>query len=132
MLARAVTTPLTAPMPTPPARNFSFTDWQTNNPTAPPPGDKLDSNFDLSNASIAQIITWANVSLNTDGTLRDGSVGQSTLVAGLFDGISQDVINDVQPLVDEAQSYATSAQTSANNATNSANGAANSATSAAN
>ena len=106
----------TAPMPAPPVRNFSFTDWQVNNPTAPPPGDKIDSNFDLTNAAVAAQLTWASVSINSDGTIRDGIIDANNLVPGLFDDVAQDIINTVQPLVDEAQSYAQSAQTSSLNA----------------
>jgi hypothetical protein len=120
-------------MPAPPARNFSFTDWQVNNPTAPPPGDQLDSNFDLTNLAITQQLAWASISLNSDGTIRDGIIDQNNLVPGLFDQVSQDIIDDVQPLVTEAQSYASQAQISATNAeaeaTSAAAQAANAATS---
>ena len=102
----------TAPMPAPPVRDFSFTDFQVNNPTAPPPGDKLDSNFDQTNLAVTQQLTWASVSINSDGTIRDGIIDANNLVPGLFDDVSQDIIDTVQPLVDEAQSYAQSAQAS--------------------
>src|SRR6185437_5361440 len=101
-----------APMPTPPVRAYSFTNWQVNNPTAPPPGDRLDGEYDRTNASVASTITWASVSLNTDGTIRDAIVNKNNLVSGLFDGISQDIIDGVQPLVDEAGGYASAARTS--------------------
>ena len=99
-------------MPTPPVRAYSFTNWQVNNPTAPPPGDRLDGEYDRTNASVASTITWASVSLNTDGTIRDAIVNKNNLVSGLFDGISQDIIDGVQPLVDEAGGYASAARTS--------------------
>src|SRR6185437_1002883 len=86
-----------APMPTPPVRAYSFTNWQVNNPTAPPPGDRLDGEYDRTNASVASTITWASVSLNTDGTIRDAIVNKNNLLSGLFDGISQDIIDGVQP-----------------------------------
>jgi hypothetical protein len=114
----------TAPMPAPPVRQFSFTDWQVNNPTSPPPGDRLDSEFDRANASITDTITWASVTLNSDGSIRDGVVGENNLVSGLFDDVAQGIIDDVQPLVDTAGAYASAAQTSANTAL----GASNTAT----
>jgi hypothetical protein len=94
--------PLTAPMPAPPVRQFSFTDFQTNNPTAPPPGDRLDAEFDRANNAIEGTIAWANVSLNTDGTLRDAIVGESNLQPDLFDDIASDAIAQVQHLVNQA------------------------------
>jgi hypothetical protein len=112
--------PLTAPMPAPPVRQFSFTDFQTNNPTAPPPGDRLDAEFDRANNAVTDTIAWANVTLNTDGTLRDGIVGESNLQPDLFDSVASDAIAQVQPLVDQAASYASAAGTSANAASNSA------------
>lgn len=113
-----------APMPAPPDRQFSFTDWQVNNPSAPPPGDRLDAEFDRTNASISDIIDWASVSLNTDGSLRDASVGESQLVPGLFDDVSNGIIADVQPLVDEAKAAANASQASAGSAATSAASAA--------
>jgi hypothetical protein len=103
-------------MPDPPVRQFSFTDFQVSNPTAPPPGDRLDAEFDRANSSITDTITWAGTSLNTDGSLRDAIVGQNNLAPGLFDGVSSDIIDEVQPLVDEAHAYADAALTSANTA----------------
>ena len=61
---------LLAPKPVEPVRAYSFTDWQVNNPTAPPPGDRLDSEFDRINAVIGGALAWAETSLNPDGTLR--------------------------------------------------------------
>jgi hypothetical protein len=113
--------------PTAPVRQFSFTDWTTNNPATPQPGDRMDSEYDRTNQSIADTINYLGVSLNTDGTLATGSVGQQQLVPGLFDFIAQDAIDQVQPLVDEAQSYANAASTSATNAGTSETDAAASA-----
>jgi Chaperone of endosialidase len=105
---------LVAPEPVPPVRQYSFTDWQVNNPTAPPPGDRLDAEFDRTNSSLSQTLDWVGTSLNTDGTLRPGIVGEPQLVPGLFDHIADDAVDQVQPLVDQAGSYATQALGSAN------------------
>lgn len=110
-------------MPAPPVRQFSFTDFQTNNPTAPPPGDRLDAEFDRANASIASTITWANTSLNTNGTIRDGIIGKNQMAPGVFDDVANDIIDEVQPLVDQANSYASSALSSASLASASASSA---------
>jgi hypothetical protein len=105
---RALPGPLTA-QPAPPSRLYSFTDWQTNNPTAPPPGDRMDADYDNTNTALSQTLSWAATSLNTDGTLKAGTVGQSQMVSGLFDDIAQDIIDEVQPLVDQASGSATAA-----------------------
>jgi hypothetical protein len=87
--------------------------------------------------STSQVIDFVNVSLNTDGTLRSGTVGNAQLKPGLFDGLSAEIIADVQPLVDEAQAAANSAlgsastaQSAASTATASAQGAAQAASTA--
>ena len=107
---------LLSAQPIPPARGYSFTDWQVNNPTAPPPGDKIDSEFDRTNQSVADTLEWAGTSLNTDGSLRDGSVGENQLVPGLFDDIASDAVAEVQPLVDQAHASAGAAAVSATSA----------------
>lgn len=63
-----------APQPAPPDRQFSFTDWQTNNPTAPPPGDKLDAELDRTNQAVEDVIEWVSTSLNSDGSLVEPPV----------------------------------------------------------
>jgi hypothetical protein len=113
-----------------PVRQFSFTDWNVNNPTTPPPGDRLDGEYDRSNQGVNDVITWLGAAISTDGSLRAATVGQAQLVPGLFDHIADDAIAEVQPLVDEAQSYAGSALGSASQAGSSASAAASSANAA--
>ena len=64
-----------APQPPSPDRGFSFTDWQTSNPTAPPPGDKLDAEFDRTNQAVQGVIDWVSTSLNPDGSLVEPPAG---------------------------------------------------------
>jgi hypothetical protein len=123
-------TQATASYPTTPVRQFSFTDFSTNNPTTPQPGNNLDSEYDRTNASVSQTISYLGVSLNTDGTLKSGSVGSQQLAPGIFDFIAQDAINQVQPLVDDAQAYANSASSSSSTAATSSTSASGSATTA--
>jgi hypothetical protein len=66
---------LVAPQPVPPARQYSFTDQQVNNPGGQPPGDKLDGEYDRTNQTISDTIAWAATSLNTDGSLKPHVVG---------------------------------------------------------
>lgn len=123
---------LVAPEPVPPVRQYSFTDWQVNNPTAPPPGDRLDAEFDRGNGTQSQTIDWVGTSLNTDGTLRTGIVGEPQLVPGLFDHIADDAVAQVQPLVVQAQNAAGQALNSATAAQSYSTLAGGSATQAGN
>jgi hypothetical protein len=107
-------------MPAPPVRAYSFTDWQVANPTAPPPGDRLDAEFDRADNAIGDVIDWASTSLNTDGSIRDGAIGSSQLQPDLFSDISGDIIADVQPLVDEAAAYAAASAASSTTAADAA------------
>jgi hypothetical protein len=56
------------PAPAPPVRQYSFTDFQVNNPTTPPPGDRMDAEYDRANASISAVINWVEVSLSQPPT----------------------------------------------------------------
>ena len=91
----------------------------------------MDADYDNTNSVVSQTLSWVATSLNTDGTLKAGSVGQSQMVSGLFDDIVQDIIDEVQPLVDQAQGYAASAAGSSTTAQASATAADRSNTAAA-
>ena len=56
--------------PSPLVPQYSFTSHQIGNPTAPPPGDKLDGEYARAAKVISQLIDWVSVSLNPDGTLK--------------------------------------------------------------
>lgn len=112
-----------APQPPAPVRGYSFTDWQIANPTLPPPGDRLDGEYDRTNTSVDGLIDWVASSLNTDGTLRPGVVGEAQLASGLFDDVAQHAVDEVQPYVAAAQSSAMQALASANAAATSKSGA---------
>lgn len=113
-----------AMQPAKPVRGFSFTDWQTANPTSPPPGDHLDGEYDLADGTIGDVIDWVATSLKTDGGIRDGIIGKNQMVSGLFDDVAQDIIDEVQPLVDQATAASGQATASATSAATSAGQAA--------
>jgi hypothetical protein len=113
-----------APQPAPPVRQFSFTDFQTNNPTAPPPGDRLDGEIDRANQAVADTIAWASTSLNSDGSLKPFAVGKDQLQPGLFDHVANDAEARIAPLIDAAAAAADSVRTTASEADASALAAA--------
>jgi hypothetical protein len=102
-----------APEPAPASRQFSFMGWQVNNPTAPPPGDRLDGEFDRINVSVTQAFAWIGTTLNTDGTLRPNTVGAAQLRPGLFDKLARDITTECQTSVYQAQRYADAASVNA-------------------
>lgn len=110
-------TPRMPPQPPAVARQYSFTDHSVNNPTTPQPGDRLDAEYDRTNANLNAVSAWVGTSLATDGSLKAATVGQTQLTPGIFDFIASDAIAQVQPLVDEAEAYAASALGSANTST---------------
>lgn len=61
---------MSSPQPKPPKPQYSFTSFQVNNPTAPPPGDKLDSEHAQTARVISDVIAWVGTSLNSDGSLK--------------------------------------------------------------
>src|SRR4051812_37791272 len=91
-----------APVPVPPERQFSFTDFQVNNPSAPPPGDRLDGEYDRTNAVVEETIAWASVSLNSDGTIRPGAIGRTQVEPGLFNFVTLDAEDRVRPFAQDA------------------------------
>jgi len=117
---------LTSIVPADPHRNYSFTDHSTYQPSQPPPGDRIDAEFDAIYAILADIA--ASLHLATQPrpriTIQDLDPG---VLAALQDTLRQ----SLQPLIsqihaagantiaqaDRARSDATRAQVAANQAT---------------
>lgn len=60
-------------------RVFSFSDWQTNHPSDPPPGDMLDASFAAQNAKIDEIEANLLAVLRDDGQLQNAIVHRDAL-----------------------------------------------------
>jgi hypothetical protein len=58
------------PVPVKPELGFSFEDYQVSQPTAPLPGDHVDTEFNRSNASIADLIDFVRQVITDDGKLK--------------------------------------------------------------
>jgi hypothetical protein len=96
--------PLVRPQPDPPKAQHSFTSWQVQHPTAPTPGDWLDSELSHTHRTVRSLIDWAAVSLNSDGSLRPDAVRRALSLPG-----PQDIDNsasDDQYASNVAQDYA--------------------------
>ena len=115
-----------------PRRGYCFTDHAVNNPAAPPPGDRLDGEVDRINLALGQLIDFVSVSLNSDGTLKPGTVGQAQLKADAFPPPPAPVITQaatpaptdaIDPLdaAGDAAASAAAAEMSANHAKGSEN-----------
>lgn len=129
------------PAPVAPNRGYSFTSFQTANPTSPPPGNQLDVEIDRSNAAINEVINFARNLIRDDGTLKHGSVGADQLAPDIFDGVVLAGATQAQASATAAAQSAVSANQfrneaqaaalSASSSLSSVTGAANTATSAA-
>lgn len=62
------------PQPTPYTRSFDFTGYQENFPAQPLPGAQVDSNLDLIQISILQIIARLGLIQRDDGLIKNGVV----------------------------------------------------------
>lgn len=127
--------------PAAPVRGYSFTSFQTANPTAPIPASQLDTEIDRTNAAVGQLIDHVGISIRDDGTLAAGSVGQDQLQPDVFDGVvlpaeqrtnakAAEAANSAAAAElarDQAQSFSVQAQSSATNTQANANTAASAA-----
>jgi hypothetical protein len=108
---------LFAPQPSLPERQHSFSSFQASNPSASLPGNWLDSELAQTYQGLKAIVEWAGRALNTDGTLRPGTVGKAQIQPGSFDSVARQVVAEVQPLVAGAQQALQTAKLSAARAT---------------
>jgi hypothetical protein len=113
-----------SPQPNPPVRQFSFTDFQTNNPSAPLPADRIDGEIDRTNNALSDTLDWVSVSLNSDGSLKPQSVGKAQLQPGLFDQIAAPALDEIQGLANSARAAAREASAASQEADASAFAAA--------
>jgi hypothetical protein len=119
-------------MARPPAytRDYSFSDFETNNPGQPKPGAALDTEFDdVSNALTATQDALALIQ-REDGALANDSVGPDQLLPGMFDAIADEAVSDAEAAASAAASSAAAAATSASGAASSATTSATNASTA--
>lgn len=102
---------------------FSFTDWQTSHPKDPPPGDRLDAQFNEHRVAINDVESKLNDIRRADGKLVNGIVTQDALDPSAFDAIEASIIAAATPLVTSAGGSSLAAQASASAASVSAAGA---------
>ncbi len=70
-------------VPAVPNRGYSFTDYQTFQPSTPLPGNRVDTELDRLFGFNAELIPWLRVSINDDGTIRANAADVSTIIASL-------------------------------------------------
>jgi hypothetical protein len=104
------------PAPVQPNRGYSFTSFQTANPTAPPPGNQLDIEIDRANLAIGDVINFTRQLIRDDGTLEHGSVGQDQLAPDLFDGVVLDGATQAHASATAAAQSAVASQQARNQA----------------
>jgi microcystin-dependent protein len=72
--------------PTPFTPGYSFTDWQTSNPTKPLPGNKVDQDMANIETSIGECIDALKDVRRSDGKLANGIVTLDSLSSGISPG----------------------------------------------
>lgn len=72
------------PQPSAYTRGYSFTDFAAGNPTTPPPGVKLDAEFNSIVATLAGVLANLVLIQRDDGKLANASVGFDTLSADVL------------------------------------------------
>ncbi|MCP3417794.1 hypothetical protein NLM16_27165 [Bradyrhizobium brasilense] len=123
---------MSAPQPYTP--DYSFSGYQANNPTAPPPGSNLDAQFAQIAAFSASIVAALNDLRRSDGALKNQIVTFDSLAQALqllVDPTNGQLVADAVATAQAAQASATmSASAAATSETNAANSAAAAAASA--
>lgn len=74
--------------PTPYERSASFSNWQTANPSAPPPGSDLDAEFNAIKTTLDQLLSNLAQIQRDDGDLGNETVGREQLKADLNIGFN--------------------------------------------
>jgi hypothetical protein len=70
-------------LPSTPARQTSFTDYSTNYPGQQQPGDKLDAEFDRTNAVLGLLLAFVATLFQSDGRLKPSTVSPAALTPDL-------------------------------------------------
>jgi hypothetical protein len=74
--------------PTPYNRIFSFSNLQSQNPTAPPPGNSIDIEFNSVKATLDQVLANLALIQNDDTSVKNASVGPNQLSPALTLGFT--------------------------------------------
>lgn len=70
-------------VPSVPGRGYSFTDFQTFQPSTPLPGNKVDQELDRINNFNAELVPWLRVSINDDGSIKANAADTALVIASL-------------------------------------------------
>lgn len=73
------------PQPTPYTLSYNFTDWQSTHPSAPLPGDQIDSQFNALETTLGGVLTNLAQMQRDDGALKNQVV--------TIDSLSDDVLS---------------------------------------
>lgn len=116
--------------PTKYTRDYSFTDYQASNPSAPLPGLQVDAELEDVEASIGEIVDAIKDVRRSDGKLKNGIVTVDSLDPTVAAGVGSGALASAEAAAasaDAAASSAVAAASSAGSAAGSANTAATSA-----
>lgn len=88
---------------------YSFTDWQTSNPTKPLPGNKVDQDMANLETSIDEIVDAIKDVRRSDGKLKNGIVTPDSLSPAALSGLVPAATALAEQYRDEAAAAAVSA-----------------------
>ena len=85
-----------------PTRGYSFTDFSSNQPTQPLPGDRLDTELDRAFNALAEFCDRIDGLFDPDGSLKSQVVGPNTIGPTTLASWVSELTGQLQPLVDSA------------------------------
>jgi hypothetical protein len=106
--------------PTPFTPGYSFTDWQTSNPTKPLPGNKVDQDMANIETSIDEIVDAIKDVRRSDGKLKNGIVTVDSLDPTVAAGVGAGALASAEAAAASADAAGDSADAAASSAVASA------------
>lgn len=88
--------------PTPYARDYSFTDFQTGQPNKPLPAPRIDTELDNVAEAVRSMVDAIKSVRRADGSLQNGIVTADSFAASLLEGIAAAVLAALGPEAEEA------------------------------
>ena len=95
-------------------RKFSFRDHTRSQPEVPPPGDRLDTEFDQIYRELSAFQDLLEVTLSLDGSLKPKSLGLEAFKDGVFDPIVRNLHEKTENIQKKATGAAGTAVQAAN------------------
>lgn len=97
-------------------REYSFTDFQSNNPSSPLPGSQVDNELENVEASLGEAIDAIKDVRRADGALKNGIVTIDSLDEQVAAGVGEGALASAEAAANSADAAASSALAASNSA----------------